>query len=844
MMGALLLQLLIASLHSAMAQGVPKSPEMLWMRGRHDNVVFAVAVSPDGNTLASVGADDTLRLWRMSDQSLLRTIYVPDNGNLPRSVAFSRDSQYIFTGSGANDYRIRQWRRADGVLVRTFPNSDGHTAGITYLAVSPDGATLASASVDHTVILWDIATGAALTVLAGANGHTSVVNQVAFSPDSKELASAGSDSEVKIWKLVNGGWAWQRNLTQTAPVLSVAWSGGTGKYVASGSGNSEFAVTTWNSATGSKLSSTKAPISASVQAVAFSSNGKYLAIGEAGNPGIGTLYTVSPTGGLTYLREVAGHGANINSLVFNPGNANQIVTGSDDCTSSLWDIRFVDSNLGVFTGHQANVNAVAVAPNALIVASSSGNPENAIRLWSISDGAPLGVIGRRDVGGTTSSYHFDAVNSVSFSPDSTLLASGSTDSTVRFWDVTHPLQIVAKYQPFNTSSPLQCVAFSPDGAQLAAGCNDGTIHRYNVQAGTEIKPTLSDNSGNVYCLAYSPDGSQLASGSADYKVRVWNVANGSVTGRYSGHTSYVFGIAWSPDGTQLASSGYNTDNTVRLWNTVTWTSSIILTFGTSVHGLSFSPDGTNVVAGSDDQTVQVFNITKGLITYYSSDTCAGVHSIACAPGGNTFAYGGDNGVVGLAIMPGMDIPAQITSVATESSTLIGGNWTVGTVTIQSAVANDVTVDLATNPSDEVFTDSSVIIPAGATSATFYVGSLPVVSTTPIILYATLDGVTRSVNLSVAPTMLATLTLSPTSVKGGQTAAGTVQLSGPAPEGGITVQLSSDSVAATVPATVHLPAGYSSATFALPTSAVKANTTANISAKLNSTVMTAKLTITP
>src|SRR5437870_1482740 len=79
-------------------------------------VVLSVAFAPDGQTLASWSSDNTVRLWRVSDGSLLRTL--SGHGNDVFSMAFAPDGQSL--ASGSDDNTVRLWRVSDGSLLRAL----------------------------------------------------------------------------------------------------------------------------------------------------------------------------------------------------------------------------------------------------------------------------------------------------------------------------------------------------------------------------------------------------------------------------------------------------------------------------------------------------------------------------------------------------------------------------------------------------------------------------------------------------------------------------------------------------------------------------------------------------
>lgn len=301
----------------------PRSPTWSYshtLRG-HTDWIYSIAISPDGQTLASGSFDKTIKLWELSTGSLIQTLSNHSKGVC--CVAISPDGQMLASGSW--DETIKLWRLDTGELIRTLK---GHTASVRSLAIAPDSQTLVSGSFDETIKLWYMDTGECLSTLAEKVGQ---VCTIALTPDGQTIASGGNDGLITLRSLDTDA--------EKKPTFTLTLTG--------------------------NLSS--------ICSLTISPDGQILVAGcTDGNV---KLWQLSSG---TLLNILQGHAGPVMSAVFSV-DGQTLISGSADGTIAIWDLE-TREQLGVLTNNsEGSVMSVAISSDGQLIAG--GGADSIIKIW-------------------------------------------------------------------------------------------------------------------------------------------------------------------------------------------------------------------------------------------------------------------------------------------------------------------------------------------------------------------------------------------------------------------------------------------------------------------------------
>jgi WD40 repeat protein len=197
------------------------------------------------------------------------------------------------------------------------------------------------------------------------------------------------------------------------------------------------------------------------------------------------------------------------------------------------------------------------------------------------------------------------LNSVSWSPDGLMMASGSCDHTVALWETSTGERV---HKMEGHTDWVRCVSFSPHGDQIASSSVDKTVIIWDFESLDNIAVLKghggSSCSGDVYAVKWSKAGDKLASCASDKVVIIWDVASWDQIQALKGHSDSVRDLVWSDD--SLISCSF--DQSIILWDTVTWRQKSRLFWRSKVSCVCISPDGKNLASGSLDGAVVLWDL--------------------------------------------------------------------------------------------------------------------------------------------------------------------------------------------------------------------------------------------
>ncbi len=277
------------------------------------------------------------------------------------------------------------------------------------------------------------------------------------------------------------------------------------------------------------------------------------------------------------------------------------------------------------TGHKGVVLSVAFSPDSKLIASSSS--DHTVRLWDLTSG--------KEIHSITNPH--EEYSAVVFSPDGKTLAIvgrlGITFVSIEAW--------TARSTILSTVTSGRTLCFSPDSRVLAAGEPGGKVNLWDVKTGSNLKMFRAHKSGVVGVSFDSSGKFLLTCGRAD-SLRTWDLQSGAQVSSFGVDRFLVREIVFSPDGKLAATTGMSSPP--KFINVQTGAQIKILAEGQNSSSIVFSRDSRLLFGCSADSSLCVWNVATGRMIQ-STDPRQKISSIAVSPDGKMLAAGSSDQIL-------------------------------------------------------------------------------------------------------------------------------------------------------------------------------------------------------
>ncbi|MBI3278602.1 MAG: hypothetical protein HYZ57_02040 [Acidobacteria bacterium] len=322
---------------------------------------------------------------------------------------------------------------------------------------------------------------------------------------------------------------------------------------------------------------------------------KWIDAGAKG-PAAGETVRLSSAVNVPEIRPRVAVKPQIFSLAFQPGGKMIALGGFREVRLRETGSSKVVRTLGE---HADAVRSLAFSRDGTLLAAAGGLPgrKGEVRIWSVEDGKL-----QRTIEG-----HADCIYAAAFSPDARTVATSSYDKLIKIWEVASGRELRTLKDHIDA---VYALAFTPDGTRLISGAADRTVKIWNPATGERLY-TMGEPADGINAIAIHPTGKLVAAAGLDKSIRVWSLGDRSGTLLHSliAHEDAILRIAWSSDGKLLASA--SADGTIKVFRAEDLTE--IKSIGGQpdwVYGIEFSPDGKLLAAGRFDGSLSIYDTQK------------------------------------------------------------------------------------------------------------------------------------------------------------------------------------------------------------------------------------------